>query len=150
AGYMTTPLVTSLPAYMLVTGQVIPPVYVVTWMVLLSLLGVLFAFPMKKRFINDEQLPFPEGYAAGVVMDNLHSGKGHEGLFKAKVLAVGAAASALIEVFRSARVLQALRIKFLALPDYWDDLIYKVATPRILGTPLRDLTVRFDSSIVML
>ena len=150
AGYMTTPLVSSLPAYMLVTNHMIPAVHVGIWIALLCLLGVLFAFPLKKRFINDEQLPFPEGYAAGVVMDNLHTGTGKEGLFKAKVLAAGAGLSALIEVLRSARVMEAIRLKFLTLPDYWDDLIYKVATPRILGTPLRDLTVRFDSSIVML
>jgi len=62
AGYMTAPLVASLPAYMLVTGKPIPPWQVVLWMAGLSVLGVLFAFPLKKRFINDEQLPFPEGY----------------------------------------------------------------------------------------
>ncbi|HVU50424.1 MAG TPA: OPT/YSL family transporter [Polyangia bacterium] len=150
AGYMTTPLVSSMPAYMLVTGHVVPPLHVAIWIGLLALLGVLFAFPLKKRFINDEQLPFPEGYAAGVVMDNLHSGKGEEGFFKAKVLAAGAALSALVEVLRSERVMAAVRLKFLTLPDAWDDLIYKVVTPRIMGTPLRDLTIRFDSSIVML
>jgi uncharacterized oligopeptide transporter (OPT) family protein len=150
AGYVTAPLVSSLAAYMLVTSHVIPKLHVGIWIALMALLGVLFAFPLKKRFINDEQLPFPEGYAAGVVMDNLHSGKGDEGFFKAKVLAAGAALSALVEVLRDARVMEAIRLKFLALPEYWDDLVYKVATPRILGTPLRDLTVRWDSSIVMI
>jgi putative OPT family oligopeptide transporter len=150
AGYMTTPLVSSMPAYMLVTGHVVPPLHVAIWIALLCLLGVLFAFPLKKRFINDEQLPFPEGYAAGVVMDNLHTGKGHEGIFKAKVLAVGAALSALVEVLRSEKVMEAVRLKFLTLPDAWDDLVYKVVTPKLMGTPLRDLTIRFDSSIVML
>ena len=33
-------------------------------MLVLAVLGVLFAFPMKRRFINDEQHPFPEGTAA--------------------------------------------------------------------------------------
>ena len=94
AGYMTAPLISSMPAYMLVTGHVVPPLHVGIWIGIMALLGVLFAFPLKKRFINDEQLPFPEGYAAGVVMDNLHSGKGEEGFFKAKVLAVGAALGA--------------------------------------------------------
>jgi uncharacterized oligopeptide transporter (OPT) family protein len=150
AGYVTAPLVASLPAYMLVTGKVIPPLHVVVWIFLMAVLGVLFAFPLKKRFINDEQLPFPEGYAAGVVMDNLHSGHGSEGLFKAKVLAFGGALSALVELLRSEKVMAAVRLKFLQLPDYWDDLIYKVVTPRIMGTPLRDLTIRLDSSIVML
>jgi putative OPT family oligopeptide transporter len=150
AGYMTAPLVSAIPAYMLVSGQVVPPLHAGVWIALLALLGVLFAFPLKKRFINDEQLPFPEGYAAGVVMDNLHSGKGHEGVFKAKVLAAGAALSALIEALRNGHLLAAVKLKFLTLPEYWDELIYKFATPRILGTPLRDLTVRLDSSIVML
>jgi uncharacterized oligopeptide transporter (OPT) family protein len=150
AGYMTAPLISAMPAYMLVTGQVVPALHSAVWIALLALLGVLFAFPLKKRFINDEQLPFPEGYAAGVVMDNLHSGKGHEGIFKAKVLAVGATLSGLVEVLRNEHLLATIKLKFLALPEYWDDLIYKVVTPKIMGTPLRDLTVRLDSSIVML
>ena len=38
-----------------------------------STMGVLVAFPMKRRFINDEQQPFPEGRACGVVLDTLYS-----------------------------------------------------------------------------
>jgi putative OPT family oligopeptide transporter len=119
-------------------------------MVLLAVLGVLFAFPLKKRFINDEQLPFPEGYAAGVVMDSLHSEHGREGIFKAKVLAAGGLVSGMIEVLRSERVMSAIRLKWLTLPDAWDDFVYRFATPKLLGTPLRDLTIRFDSSILMM
>ncbi len=150
AGYMTVPLVSSIPAYMLVTGQVVPPLHTGVWIVLVAVLGVLFAFPLKKRFINDEQLPFPEGYAAGVVMDSLHSEHGREGLFKAKILGVGGALSGIIEVLRSERVMRAIHLKWLALPDAWDDFIYRFATPKLLGTPLRDLTIRFDSSILMM
>src|SRR5512136_356771 len=87
AGYMTSPLIASLPAYMMVTGRLIPWWQVICWSVCISTVGALFAFPLKKRFINDEQLPFPEGYAAGVVMDSLHTEHGREGLFKAKLLA---------------------------------------------------------------
>jgi OPT family oligopeptide transporter len=150
AGYMTMPLVSSIPAYMLVTGQVIPPLHTGIWIALVAVLGVLFAFPLKKRFINDEQMPFPEGYAAGVVMDNLHSEQGSQGLFKAKLLAIGGALSGLIQILREEPVMRAIRLKWLALPEFWDDLVYRFATPRLLGTPLRDLTVRFDSSIVMM
>jgi uncharacterized oligopeptide transporter (OPT) family protein len=150
AGYMTAPLVSSISAYMLVTGRVVPATYTGIWISLLAVLGVLCAFPLKKRFINDEQLPFPEGYAAGVVMDNLHSGKGREGLFKAKVLAIGGAVSAFVEAIRSEKVMTAIHLKLATLPEYWDNLVYKFVTPRILGTPLRDLTIRFDSSIVFL
>jgi OPT family oligopeptide transporter len=150
AGYMTAPLIASLPAYMMVTNTVIPMWQAYWWMVGLSLLGVLFAFPMKKKFINDLQLPFPEGYAAGVVLDSLHSEEGNKGIFKAKLLLSGAGLAALIEFLRNHTLMEKLRIGFLALPEYWDDLVYKFATPAILGSPLKDLTVRLDTSIVML
>lgn len=156
AGYMTAPLVSSMPAYMLVTHQSVPMLHTLIWIIALSLLGVLFAFPLKKRFINDEQLPFPEGYAAGIVMDNLHtesgpgthSGQG-DGVFKAKLLAIGGAVAAVIETLRNETVTEKLHLAFAKLPEYWDDFVYKFYTPRILGTPLKDLTVRLDTSIVL-
>ncbi len=87
AGYMTAPLISSLPAYMIVTGELLPWHTMMLWNISLSILGVLFAFPMKRRFINDEQQPFPEGRACGVVLDTLHSEDARVGVFKAKVLA---------------------------------------------------------------
>ncbi len=65
AGYMVSPLIAALAAYMLVTNHIPPWWHLVLWMVVCSTLGVLLAFPMKRRFINDEQLPFPEGRAPG-------------------------------------------------------------------------------------
>ena len=150
AGYMTAPMMASIPAYMMVTGEVIPMWQTFWWIVVLALLGVLFAFPLKKRFINEEQMPFPEGYAAGVVLDSLHADEGGQGVFKAKLLMAGAGLSALIEILRADALLSAVKLKFLALPHYWDDFIYKFATPRILGSPLKDLTIQFDTSIVMM
>ena len=149
AGYMTAPLVSSMAAYMAVTGKVIPWQQTMVWLILLGVLGVLFAFPLKKRFINDEQLPFPEGYAAGVVMDNLHTGEGEEGMFKAKLLGAGAAISAAIETMGNSKVMDAMRLGWLSLPEHWDDVVYKWFTPAILGTPLKDLTIQLDTSIVM-
>lgn len=150
AGYMTAPMVASLPAYMMVTGTVIPMWQTFWWITMLAVLGVLFAFPLKRRYINDEQMPFPEGYAAGVVMNNLHSDESGDGLFKAKVLGFGAGLAALIEFLRADAILEKIQLKFLALPHYWDEFIYKFATPAIMGTPLKDLTIRFDTSIVMM
>ncbi len=117
---------------------------------MLAILGVLFAFPLKKRFINEEQLPFPEGYAAGIVLDNLHSDQGKEGIFKAKLLMSGAGISALIETMKSEGIMKVMRLGFLQLPDHWDDFVYKKFAPAIMGTPLKDLTIQFDSSIVMM
>ncbi|MBI3543927.1 MAG: OPT/YSL family transporter, partial [Deltaproteobacteria bacterium] len=149
AGYMTAPLISALPCFMLVTGRPIPMWHSLVWMILLSLLGVLYAFPLKKRFINDEQLPFPEGKAAGVVLDSLHTGVGADGDFKARLLMGSGGLSAVIEFLRNEKVMGALRLPFLQLPEYWDNFVYKFATPAILGTPLKDLGVRLESSIVM-
>jgi OPT family oligopeptide transporter len=149
AGYMTSPLVASLPAYMLVTGKPIPPWFVAPWIICLGILGALFAFPLKKRFINDEQLPFPEGYAAGVVMNDLHEAKGEDGLYKARVLGLGAGISALVQLLRSEKVMHLLRVPFATIPEYWDSLIYKFATPRLAGIPLQNLDIRVDTSLVM-
>lgn len=149
AGYMTGPLIASMPAYMLITDTVIPMHQTAIWIIAVSILGVLFAFPLKKRFINDEQLPFPEGRAAGVVMDNLHSDKAESGMFKAKLLISAAGLSAIIEVIRNEKFMHFAKLGFLQIPEHIDDFIYKFATPSILGTPLKDLTIRADSSIVM-
>jgi len=101
AGYMTAPLVSALPAYMIVTGEVLPWGVIFPWIVAVAILGVLFAFPLKKRFINDEQHPFPEGRACGVVMYTLHSGEAAAGIFKAKLLAGAALFSATIMFLQS-------------------------------------------------
>ncbi len=150
AGYMTAPLVSSLAAYMMVTHQVIPAAITIVWMIAISLLGVLFAFPLKRRFINDEQLPFPEGRAAGVVLDALHTGDAKEGLFKAKLLAFTAAGAALLKVMQSHTIMEKLKLGFLAIPEYLDGWVYKFVTPKVMGTPLKDMTVRLDTDFVMM
>ena len=73
AGYMTAPLVSSLTAFMVMTDTVLPWYEIFAWMSVTSILGVLVAFPMKRRFINDEQQPFPEGRACAVVLDSLYA-----------------------------------------------------------------------------
>jgi putative OPT family oligopeptide transporter len=73
AGYMTGLVTASLPAYMMVTGKIFPMWQAIVWAASLAVLGVLFAFPWKRRFINSGEYPFPEGKAAAIVMDGLHS-----------------------------------------------------------------------------
>lgn len=149
AGYMTGPLVSSITAYMLVTHRVLPLYQTMAWVIILALMGVLIAFPLKRRFINDEQMAFPEGRAAGIVMDDLHSSRSRDASFKAMLLAISAGVSAGIELLRDEGLMGFLGLKLLCLPEYWDSFIYKFWVPRILGTPLRELTISFDSSIVM-
>lgn len=150
AGYMTAPLISCIPAYMMVTGNIIPQWQVFWWVVALAILGALFAFPLKKRYINDEQLLFPEGYAAGVVMEGLHGSDGSEGIYKAKLLGIGAFVASTIEFLRTGSILEKLNIGFLALPHYWDSFIYKFMTPNIAGYTLAELTIRIETSIVLM
>lgn len=149
AGYMVSPFITSLTAYMLITGKVVPIWHAFSWMISVSVLGVLFAFPMKRRFINDEQYPFPEGRACGVVLDALHDEKGNDGIFKAKLLACAAALTAFFEFIRDETIMKAVKLPFFTLPEYWDNFIYKYWTPTLWGTPLKDLTIHWESSFVM-
>lgn len=150
AGYMTAPLISSLAAYMMVTNQVIPMMHTLIWIVAIAILGVLFAFPLKRRFINDEQHPFPEGRAAGIVMDALHTGDAASGLLKAKLLAVTGGASALLKLMQSEAIMTKLRLSVLTIPEFLDGWAYRLATLRIFDTDLRQLTVRPDTDFVMM
>jgi len=150
AGYMTMPLISSLAAYMIATGTPIPMGITMAFMAAVATLGVLFAFPLKRRFINDEQHPFPEGRAAGIVMDALHSGDASEGMFKAKLLTVCGAAAGLVKLWSSQPILERLGIGRFAFPEFLDGWVYRFFSPRILGTELRELTVRPDTDFVMM
>ncbi len=148
AGYMTSPLISSLAAYMMITGKILPMPLIYFWILLVGILGVLFAFPLKKRFINEEQYPFPEGKAAGVVMNALHSGNSKDGVFKAAILAVTGIISALVKVMQSQAVMAKMKLSFF-IPEFLDDWVYKFWSMKLGGIELRELTVRFDTDFVM-
>jgi len=150
AGYMTAPLISSLAAYMMVTNSVIPMFTTFIWVMALAVLGVLFAFPLKRRFINDEQHPFPEGRAAGIVMDSLHTGDAGEGVLKAKLLAMTGGVAALLKIMQSHAIMAKIKVGFLTIPEFLDGLWYRWFTPAIMGTPLKELTVRPDTDFVMM
>ncbi len=171
AGYMTAPMISSLAAYMMVTDTVIPMPMTMAWIAAIALLGVLFAFPLKRRFINDEQHPFPEGRAAGVVMDALHTGDAAEGMLKAKILTVTGVGAAFLKVWSSTAILESswrglvglttkvwsgfaalgkFNLGGLAFPEYLDGWLYKIFTPALWGIDLRQLTVRPDTDFVMM
>ena len=168
AGYMITPMVSSLAAYMLVTGQIIPWWHMVVWMCVVSIIGVLLAFPMKRRFINEEQLPFPEGRASGVVLDALYTGSASAGMFKARLLGVTALITGLYQAIVSDGWMKLLQFKILRM-DQWaglkepwtfhdrlDTYYYAAADkanlwiPTILGTDIRQLGLRVTLDAAML
>jgi uncharacterized oligopeptide transporter (OPT) family protein len=164
AGYMVQPLAASLAAYMLVTGKVIPAWHMVAWMIVVALIGVLLAFPLKRRFINEEQMPFPEGRAAGVVLDALYTGAASAGMFKAKLLGYTALVTGLYQFIISDGWMTVLQFKILrmdkwtSLKEAWtfherlDSYYYSAASyvPRILNTDIRQLGLRLTLDAAML
>jgi uncharacterized oligopeptide transporter (OPT) family protein len=168
AGYMIGPMISSLTAYMLVTNTIIPAWHMILWMCVVSVIGVLLAFPMKRRFINDEQLPFPEGRASGVVLDALYTGAAEHGMYKARLLAYTALFTGLYQAIISDGWMKLVQFKLLAL-DKWaglkepwvfherlDSYYYSFAAqtqawvPTILGTDIRQLGLRLTLDAAML
>ena len=168
AGYMVTPLAAALSAYMLVTGKIPAWHHMMLWMVICSILGVLIAFPMKRRFINQDQLPFPEGRACGVVLDALYTGNATSGMFKARLLAWTAVLTGLYQMIISDGWMKLVQFKLLMM-DKWaglkepwylherlDSYYYAFATkangmiPTILGTDIRQLGLRLTLDAAML
>ena len=168
SGYMVSPMISSLAAYMLVTGQIIPWWHMVVWMCVISIIGVLLAFPMKRRFINEEQLPFPEGRASGVVLDALYTGAAKAGVFKARLLGFTALVAGAYQFIISDGWMRILQFKILQL-DQWaglkepwtfherlDSYYYAAAAkanlyiPTILGTDIRQLGLRLTLDVAML
>jgi uncharacterized oligopeptide transporter (OPT) family protein len=168
AGYMTMPLVACLPAYMMIT-KIIPNWWqMLIWMVIIAILGVLLAFPLKRRFINEDQLPFPEGNACGVVLDTLYNGDAGSGIFKAKLLAKVGLWTAALQVILSDGWMKLIQFKLLRL-DQWAGMSepwylkerldtyyylaavkYELWIPKILGIDFRTLGLRFTLDAAML
>lgn len=168
AGYVISPLFSSLAAYMLVTGVIPTWWQLMVWIFVVSAIGVLLAFPMKRKFINEDQAPFPEGRACGVVLDSLYHGEGSEGVYKAKLLGVVGGLTALYQAIVSDGWMKLVQFKLLAM-DRWaglkeawhfherlDHYYYSWAAkvdgwiPSILGTDIRQLGLRFTLDAAML
>jgi uncharacterized oligopeptide transporter (OPT) family protein len=168
AGYVIAPLCAGLAAYMVMTGNVLSWWQMMVWMIVVSITGVLMAFPMKRKFINEDQLPFPEGRACGVVLDSLYTCGAEVGMFKAKLLYVSAAITAVWQLMVSDGWQRLIQFKILrmnawaamkepwVLHDHLDDYYYMwlakvhLAAPKILGTDIRQLGLRFSLDASML
>ena len=158
AGYMNGPLIASMAAYMVVTNTVIPWWQMILWLLGLVLLGIMFAFPLKRRFINEEQLPFPEGRAAGVVLDTLHAEDAGtaKSVLPAKLLLIFSILAGLLRLGQSHAIMDKLKIGFLTVPEKLDEWYYRAAekyqwtAAHIMGTPLRELTIQPSMDLAMI
>jgi uncharacterized oligopeptide transporter (OPT) family protein len=162
------PLIGIMPAYMLVSNQIIPWWQMMAWNCVMSVLGVLFAFPLKRRFINEDQLPFPEGRASGVVLDTLYEKGSEKGMMQARVLTITAAIAATVHFLMGDGLQRLLQFKLLSF-DKWfgwaspwhlreriDDYYYVWAAkagawiPKIGGIDIRTLGLRAAVEMAMI
>lgn len=161
AGYMTGPLISGMAAYMWVQNALIPWWQMLIFNMTLSLLGVLVAFPMKRRFINDEHQPFPEGAACGVVLDALYTSSAGSGMYKAKILAKAAALAGFVGVISGENLMKLVQQKWLRLSSSWSlphdlDAIYYWAAakgwlpvPSLSGVPIKSLGLTLSLDFAM-
>lgn len=175
AGYMTSPLVSGIAAYMWIENALIPWWQMALFNMTLSFLGVLVAFPMKRRFINDEQQPFPEGAACGVVLDALYTAPEAStdaaaaqpeaergGMYKARILAKAGALAAGIGFISGENIMKVIQQKWMKLGSFWHlphdlDAAYYwmvgkgwLPMPKLAGVPLPafDLKLSLDLAMV--
>jgi uncharacterized oligopeptide transporter (OPT) family protein len=154
AGYMTTPLVAGLAAFMWVQNELIHWWQIISMTMVMSVLGVLVAFPMKRRFVNEEQHPFPEGRACGVVLDTLYNSAAESaGMFKARALAWAAAFAGGITMISGESFMRLIQVKWLGLKAAWvlphslDSWYYALVEkgiapiPRLAGVDIRQLAL---------
>lgn len=154
AGYMTGPLTSGLAAYMWIQNEPLPWLPMLAFNVVLSLLGVLVAFPMKRMFINDEQQPFPQGRACGVVLDTLYTADAAIGVFKAKALGFAALVAGAVTFVSGESYMRWIQERLAGLRQAWflprelDQWYYGLvdrglaAAPTVAGIDFRQLGLR--------
>jgi uncharacterized oligopeptide transporter (OPT) family protein len=124
---------------------------------------VLVAFPLKRRFINEDQLPFPEGRAAGVLLDAIYTDDAGAGIYKARVLGIAGAIAGIYQFICGDALQRLFQNKILRLNHpawhfqdqvdrYYYDLAEKLNLwiPKILGTDIRQLGIRFGWDFAMI
>lgn len=155
-GYMSSPLMASMAAYMIVTNTVVPWWQMVLWMLGLSVLGVVFAIPLKRLFINDEQSPFPEGQACGVVLQALHGEVENTSRSSpARALLASAVIAGLVRLLQAREILALFRAQFMAIPERIDGWYYELAArnqwpvPTLAGAPLPAYTMRLSMDVAL-
>ncbi len=141
AGYSTgSTIVSAISALLLIQGHHLPFWTLMAWTVLLAMLGVFLAVPMKRQMVNIEQLPFPSGLAAAETLRSLYAGQeGSSG--KAKGLGIAGVLGGLVAFMRDNRL--EWWPGFLKLPGMLD------FPGTLAGRSLAAWTVSFEVSGIM-
>ncbi len=141
AGYSTgSTMVSAVSALLLIQGHHLPFWTLMAWTLLLAMLGVFLAIPMKRQMINIEQLRFPSGLAAAETLRSLYA-KGDEASRKAKSLGIAGAFGAMVAFLRENSL--SWWPAYLKLPEM-------IEFPgRIAGQNLASWTISMEVSAIM-
>jgi putative OPT family oligopeptide transporter len=91
-------MVSAIPALMLL-GYNFSALQLFIWIILINLLGVLFAVPLRKQFVVIEKLPFPSGTACAEAIKAMYA-HGADAVKKAKSLLLTSLFSGVVTWFR--------------------------------------------------
>ncbi len=139
AGFSTVSImVSAVPAYLMLTGVMVRPLWLVLWTFFLSMLGVMMAIPLKRQMINREQLAFPSGVAAAQTLRGLHE-RGSEAVRQARALFAAMGVGAL------SGWLSGNTFRWWRLPRLPESLSFP---GRLAGFPLSDYTIGVDLGAV--
>src|SRR5216684_1413850 len=94
-------LLGAIPALQLL-GRTVPGWGIAVWGLSLGILGILFAVALRRRLLEEEELPFPTGVATAEVIEALHAG-GAALRGRARSLLAGGAFAAVVSWFRSGK-----------------------------------------------
>ncbi len=91
-------MVSAIPA-LIILGYEFTPFELFLWIFLVSILGILFAIPLRKQMVVIEKLTFPSGTACAATITAMHSNEG-EAVKKAKVLGLAGLVAGVFTWFR--------------------------------------------------
>lgn len=141
AGYSTGgAMVSAIAALVMIRGEHIAFWTLMLWTILLAVMGVVMAIPMKRQMINVEQLKFPSGIAAAETLRSLYA-SGAEARKKARTLGVAGAAGALVAFARDNAF--TWWPKTLKMPDMLQ------FGGSLAGRKLIDWTISWEMSLIM-
>jgi len=123
-------LLGAVPALQLL-GVRVPGWGIALWGLALGIIGVMIALALRRRLLEEEDLPFPTGVATAEVIEVLHAG-GAESRGRARSLLTGGIAAAVVAWFRGGK--PALIPEILAMPG------------RVAGVPLESLGIGVSTS----
>lgn len=140
AGFMTGGgNMAAVPALLLVTGNMLAPLPMMSWFAVVAAMGVFAAIPLKRLLINVEQLPFPSSVAAAETIRALH--EADSGPLQARTLLRTGLISATFTFLRSSKVAWLRAVSF---PG-------RINLPfAIAGHPATSWSFGFDASLMLL